>query len=163
MSSSLGAVLLMLAAAQQPSLHRRDSPGQSGGTTQSTIASGHTDLPPAAEGEYRWGKLGEEIELYFDGGRVHGYLTERADPRDDQSPPLTFDFATSHADGHALSWITRAVHGSWWIFKGHVERGLVASPMQPGYFLLTGTLAEHFANGSVSSRTVSLSREPGNP
>ena len=158
----LAAALLLCAAAgaqTAPGLHHRSA--EPDGAQPQTIATGHTTLPAAAEGEYPWGKLGEEIELYFDGGRLQGYMTERSDPRDDRSAPITFDFATSHVDGHALAWTTRRVHGDWWSFTGHLERGLAASPNVPGYYLLTGTLTEHTGDAGDLPRTVSLKREPG--
>ena len=159
----LAALLLAAAAhAQQagPGLHHRTA-AEPDGAPPPEVATGHTSLPAEAEGEYPWGRLGEEIDIYFDGGKLHGYMTERSDPTNDQSAPVTFDFATTHADGHAVAWTTRRIHDEWWSFDGHVERGLTASPAQPGYYLLTGTLTRHRGSDAPVSRTVALKREPG--
>lgn len=156
-----GAVALCGAAclAQQVGLHRR-SDKTADNPEVPLVATGHVQLPIGAEGEYRWGKLGEEVELYFEEGRVHGYLTERSNSSDDRSAPLTFDFARSHADGHAISWSTRQVHGTWWSFDGRVERGDAAISAEAGFYLLLGTLTKHGPGAAEDSRTVSLAHEP---
>jgi hypothetical protein len=127
------------------------------------VASGHTSLWASAEGEYPWKSWrGDgEIELYFDGGTLHGYMTEPLDAHSQTASPLVFDFATTHIEGDALRYTTRRLHGAWYSFIGHLERGLVASPSQPGYYLLTGTLTEHGGETGGGSHTVSLPREPG--
>ena len=126
-----------------------------------TIATGHTDLPPAAEGEYPWGKLGEEIELYFEHGRLQGYMTQRADAANDRSTPVTFDFATTHASGHALQWTTRVVHGISYSFAGSLDRGPTSNPGVPGFYMLTGTLTTHGGPLDATQRLLRLKREPG--
>lgn len=148
-----------------PALHRR-SAAQPDGVPQPVIATGRTSLPPEAEGEYPWNKSGGEIDVYFEDGRLHGYMTDHPDP-DPHAAPVTLDFAVTHVDGAAVEWTTRAVHGVSYSFAGHLERGLAGSPSLPGYYLLTGTLTEHDgqaggANGD-RARTVSLKREPGTP
>lgn len=129
-------------------------------TPQATVATGQTSLPPEAEGRYPWDKLGGEITLYFENGQLHGYMTSHMDP-DPHTAPITFDFATTNADGHAVEWTTRTVHDVSYSFSGHLERGLAASPSLPGYYVLTGTLAQHGGQAGDSARTVSLKREPG--
>jgi hypothetical protein len=127
-----------------------------------TVATGHTYLSEDAEGEYPWkSERGDgEIELYFDGGKLQGYMTEPLDPHSQRASPLVFDFARTHIDGNALSFTTRQLHGGWYSFSGHLERGLVGSPSQAAFYLLTGTLTEHGGGGDVG-RIVSLPREPG--
>ncbi|RRA47946.1 hypothetical protein D1Y84_06235 [Acidipila sp. EB88] len=123
-------------------------------------ATGHIALPPEAQGDYPWDKQGSVIDLFFEDGKLHGYMTDHLDP-DPQVAPAVYDFATSHADVHAVAWTTRVVHGTWYSFSGHLERGLVESPTLPGYYLLTGTLTTHDGEGAAIDRTVSLKREPG--
>ena len=157
----LTASLPALAARQDaPALHTRTAQ-RPDAVPAATIATGRTDLPDTAEGEYPWGRLGEEIELFFEGGRLHGYMTQRLDPTNDQSAPVTFDFATTHVDGDAVEWTTRPVHGTSYSFAGHLERGLVASPSLPGFYLLTGTLTTHGGEMDGVARVVRLKREPG--
>jgi hypothetical protein len=144
-----------------PALHRR-STAQPDGAPTPVQATGHTNLPPAAEGQYPWDKLGGEIEVYFENGQLHGYMTEHMDPNQHASP-VTFDFATTHVDAHAVEWRTRVVHGTSYSFTGHLERGLVPSPSLPGYYVLAGTLTQHGGDADGFVRTVSLKREPGTP
>lgn len=147
--------------AQNPELHKR-STAQPDATPTPTLATGHTDLPPEAEGDYPWDKLGGVIDLYFEDGKLHGYMTEHMDP-DRHAAPATYDFATTHVDGHAVEWTTRVVHSTSYSFNGHLERGLVASPSLPGYYLLTGTLTEHSGSADSLARTVNLKRQPAEP
>ena len=148
-----------------PGLHRRSAQAPDA-VPEPVIATGHTNLPPEAEGRYRWGRSGgrpvDEIELYFEEGKLQGYLVERLDPSP-HTAPVNFAFATTHVDGNAVAWTTRRVHGKFYSFSGHLERGLVASPTLPGYYLLTGTLTEHGGDADSVGSTVSLKREPGNP
>jgi hypothetical protein len=144
--------------AQTPTLHTRlahpAEPAQ-------TAATGQTDMPPAAEGEYPWGKPGEEIELYFEHGRLQGYMTQRADAANDRSAPVTFDFATTHASGHTLAWTTRVVHGVAYSFAGSLDRGSTSSPRAPGLYILIGTLTTHGGPLDGTQRLLRLKREPG--
>lgn len=159
-----GAVLsggLCVAGAQQnpPALHQRSDSRSSQPAT--TIATGRTDLPETAEGEYLWGKNGDTITLYFEQGKLQGYMQKQLEPGDTGAALETLDFATSHIQGHALQFTTRQVHGATFSFDGHLERGIAASPDQPGYYLLTGTVTEHAGAGDDLHWTVSLQREPG--
>ncbi len=147
--------------ASDPSLHTR-SAARPDSTPVPVVATGHSDLPPEAEGEYPWDKLGGEIEVYFEGGKLHGYMTDHLDP-DQHASPATLDFATTHTDGHAISFTTRTVHDLSFSFSGHLERGMVQSPQQPGFYVLTGTLTQHGGQAGEVTRTVSLKREPGTP
>ena len=145
-----------------PSLRHRSS-GNPDGAPAQTIATGHTDLSSDAEGAYPWkSRRGNgQIELYFEDGTLQGYMTEPLDAHSPNASPLTFDFVATHIEGNALTFETRRLHGAWYTFSGHLERGLVASPSQSGYYLLTGTLTEHGnADGDVG-HIVSLPREPG--
>ncbi len=156
---TIPATTLPAGAQSDPALHKRP-PGGEQTAPASTVATGHSDLPPEAEGQYPWGKNGSEIELYFEEGKLHGYMTEHLDP-DPHAAPATFDFVTTHVDGNALQWTTSVVHGTSYSFAGHLERGLAKSPTLPGYYMLTGTLAGH--GDGAFTRTVSLKREPGTP
>jgi hypothetical protein len=150
-------------APRVPALHTRTAADPDGTPPAPVVATGHGNLPQSAEGEYPWNKAGDTLELYFEHGRLHGYMSESADPDNQHAAPLTFDFATTHADGSAVEWTTRVIHNTWYSFTGHLERGLVQSPMVPGYYLLTGTLTEHGGDADGYQRTVSLKREPGQP
>ena len=152
------------AVAAEPALHTRSSRSPDA-TPPATAATGHTDLPPEAEGRYRWGRGGsafDEVEVYVEDGKLQGYMLEHMDPNPHASPTV-FPFATTHADGHAIAWTTREVHGTIYSFTGHVERGLAASGRLPGYYLMTGTLTEHGGDADGLTSTVSLKREPAAP
>ncbi len=148
-----------------PALHKRTA-AQPDGAPEPVTATGHSNLPPEAEGAYPLSesgdKLGNAIELYFDGGRLQGYMTEHLDP-DPHAAPVTFDFAKTHVDGHLVEFATQVVHGTSYSFSGHLERGVAASASLPGYYRLTGTLTQHGGDADGLKRTISLKREPGTP
>ncbi len=151
-----------LAAAQDPALHKR-SPQSAEAAAPATAATGRTDLPPEAQGRYRWGRTGhafDEIEVYFEDGTLQGYLLEHMDP-DPHASPAVFPFAATHADGSAITWATRQVHGVAYSFTGHLERGPAAKPGLPGAYLMTGILTEHGGDADGLQSTVSLKREAG--
>ncbi len=157
--------------AKPPSLQKRSTgkpDDESGATPRPVIATGHTDMSPEAEGRYPWDKHGGEIELYFEDGRLDGYMTEHVDP-DPHVAAVTYRFATTHVDGHAVAFATQAIHGVSYSFSGHLERGTYSgseresgvSSTLPGTYLLTGILMTHSAGTDDIKRTVSLKRAPG--
>ncbi len=157
--------------AKPPSLQKRSAgnpDGASGAASAPVIATGHTDLPPESEGRYPWDKHGGEIELYFEGGRLDGYMTEHVDP-DPHVAAVTYRFVTTHVDGQAVAFATQAIHGVSYSFSGHLERGMNFGPGHEsetsstlsGIYLLTGTLTTHSAGADEMKRTVSLKRAPG--
>ncbi len=126
-------------------LQHRSSPAAD--ATASAGADARRALPLAAEGEYRWGETGEVIELYVEGGALHGYMTRRGERRDAGSAPMTFAFIKAGATGTTLSFTTRQIHGDWYSFEGRVVRGPAASRNQDGYYVLEGTLKLHQSPG----------------
>lgn len=98
-------------------------------------ATGHTDLPPEAEGVYPWGRHESRITLFFEQGTLRGYMSEV-----EGGAAVTLPFAATHADGANLSWTTRTVHGRMYSFQGRLVRGTAAAPSLPGYFVLAGML-----------------------
>jgi len=153
--------------AKPPSLQKRSPTNRDGEPDAGTdagprlvAATGHTDMPPESEGRYPWDKHGGEIELYFEGGQLNGYMTEHVDP-DPHVAAVTYRFTTTHVDEHALAFATQEIHGVFYNFSGHLERGVSASPELPGYYLLTGTLVRHANDSEDFKQTVSLKRLPG--
>ncbi len=146
---------------QNPGLHRRTASAPDGAPAP-TVATGHTDLPPSAEGEYPWNKTGGTITIFFEEGKLHGYMSDLLSP-DSMAAPVTFKLQTTHADGHALEWTTRTVHGRSFRFSGHLERIAAANAKRPSDYLLTGALTEHGGRAGDVVRTLSLKRAPAAP
>ncbi len=144
-----------------PALHTR-SAGEPDAASEAVDATGHTDLPPAAEGQYPWDKIGGIITLYFEDGKLHGYMTDPLSPDPHVAAP-TLMFATTRVDGSALAWTTRQIHGRSFSFKGHLQRGPSTAPTLPGYYLLTGTLTQHGGQAGDVATPVSLKRNPAQP
>ena len=153
-------------ALQGQTLQQR-KPAAAGPPVSAEQASGHTGgpargaLPLAAEGEYRWGESGEVINLYVEGGELHGYMTRRSDRRNAGSAPMTFHFAQASTTGDQLSFATSHIHGDWYSFTGHVVRGTAATPREDGYYLLVGTLQIHLdAPGADSAPETDSTQAP---
>ncbi len=158
---AVAALAPALAQDSQPALHTR--PAQPADATQAPVnATGHTNLPPEAEGEYPWNKIGGILTLFFEDGTLRGYMTDPIDPNPNAAP-VTLPFVKTHADGHALTFTTRQVHGHSYAFTGHLDHGLAASPTLPGYYLLTGTLTQQGGQADGVALTLSLKRRPATP
>ena len=110
-------------------------------------------LPAEAEGEYRWGEAGEVIELYVEGGALHGYLVRRADRRDPNSAPLNFAFKDAGTVAGQLSFTTQRIHGDWYSFKGRVAPG--APSKEYGRYVLSGTLETHLGAAGPDDQSAS--------
>ena len=124
----------VLAVQAAPTLHQRaDAQPELG--LEAVEATGHTDLPPEAEGVYPWNEHGGRITLFFEQATLRGYMSEVED-----GAAVTLPFATTHAEGANVSWTTRMVHGRVYSFAGKLVRGPAAAPSLPGYYLLVGTL-----------------------
>lgn len=129
-----------------------------GASLPARVSDAHDALPPAGEGEYRWGEPGEVIELYVEKGALRGYMTRRSERDSAGSAPMTFAFAEAGITGGTLSFRTRPIHGDWYSFKGRVTRGTAASRTLEGYYLLQGTLSLHL--GAAEPKDQSASDEP---
>ena len=156
----LATVALPAGSQGTPALRKRPPGGEMNGSSIPVAATGHTDLPPEAEGRYAWGGNRSEIELYFEQGKLFGYMLQHLDP-DPHASAVTFDFTSTHIDGHRLEWATRQVHGVAYSFIGRLERGAAPGTSVAGYYLLIGTITQHGGGADGLTSAVSLKREPG--
>ena len=157
-------VLLLFALLMQdtPTLHQRTT-AEPDAVPLPTEATGHTDLGADAEGRYPWDKHGGTITVYFENGQLHGYMSEHPDP-DPHAAPLTLPFAATRANGSALQWTTRTVHGVSYSFTGHLLRGPAEKANEPaGPWLLLGSLTTHGGQADGARTPVRSKREPGLP
>src|ERR1700740_1845293 len=91
--------------------------------------------PPAANpasdssGMYSFLRDGEFVQLTVEEqGRVTGFISRYGDLESDRGAFLDHFFKTGKLDGNKLSFTTETVHGTWFDFKGTVERGTGKSP-----------------------------------
>ncbi len=142
-----------------PALHQRTA-AQPDAVPIPTVATGHTDLGPDAEGQYPWNKRAGTITVYFEDGQLHGYMSDHPDP-DPHAAPVTLPFATTRSNGSALQWTTRTVHGVSYSFTGHLERSTAEKRNEPGPWLLLGSLTTHGGEADGMVTPLRSKREPG--
>jgi hypothetical protein len=143
-------------------------------------AAAMAQAPPAPEaalagdisGMYSLLHEGEFVQIVVDDQRVTGVASHfrNEDPDKGQFVDVSLEKAT--LDGTTLSFRTKSVEGEWLEFTGTVERGPARSRSEEGYYLVRGTLTEHFqkAGGkaeekrhSITLRSFPLESEPERP
>ena len=92
-------------------------------------------------GLYSFVRGGETLQVNVQpDGRVTGYVSHLADGESDHGQMLDMLFDKASLHGNELEFRTRKIHGEWFEFKGHVERGKAISHDVEGYYLIRGTL-----------------------
>jgi hypothetical protein len=97
----------------------------------------------------------EELELSPVPGHILlGYVSTHGVGDTDRHLLLAMFFQKGTIDGDQIYFLTKPVHGLRYEFKGKVARGTAKSPVEEGYFQITGTLTENLTNGEgkVTSR-----------
>lgn len=147
--------------AAAPRLLRRTADTQDAPEESGSFRPGRSGLPDEASGTYALGPdPGEAIEVILNGEgsdcRLQGYVTRMGDGESDRGATLTYFFRQTSVSPQQLQFITRQVHGAWWSFSGHIDRGSAPRSSEKGYYLLIGMLTEHFVTGESQPSRVSL-------
>jgi len=104
-------------------------------------------------GMYTFLREGEFVQITVeDAGHVTGFVSRYGDSESDQGAFLDHFFKQAKLDGHDLSFTTETVHGTWFEFKGQLDRGPAKTRAQEGYYILKGTLT---ANATDAAKRVS--------
>jgi len=116
-------------------------------------------------GMYAFLQDGEFVQITVEEeGRVTGFVSRYGDLESDRGVFLGQFFKEGKLDGKKLSFKTETVHGTWFEFKGTVERGNGKNPGDEAYYVLKGTLLKYTtdANKKISStsREVTLKSFP---
>jgi len=107
-------------------------------------------------GMYTFVQEGEFVQISVeDAGRVTGFVSRYGDQESDHGVFLDQFFKDGKLDGKKLSFTTETVHGTWYEFKGTVERGEGKNPGDEAYYVLKGTLKQYTSdvNHKVSSKS----------
>lgn len=92
-------------------------------------------------GLYSFVRSGETLQINVQpDGRVTGYVSHMADGESDRGQVLDMLFDKAALHGNRLEFRTKKVHGEWFEFNGHVDRGKAPSHDAEGYYLIRGTL-----------------------
>ena len=114
--------------------------------------------PRAYSGMYTFLKEGEFVQVTVeDEARVTGFISRYGDGESDKGTFLNQFFKTAKLEGNQLSFTTKEVHGTWFEFKGTVERGEGKNPGDEAYYVLKGTLVENTTD--EAKKTSSRSRQ----
>ena len=125
--------------------------------TQAPAAS--TSFPPdEISGMYSFTRDGEFVQVSVDDqGKVTGFVSRFGDLDSDRGAFLDHFFKTAKLEKDALSFTTEQVHGTWFEFKGKIDRGEAKTQDQEGYYMITGTLTQFVSD--AHKRVTSRSRE----
>jgi hypothetical protein len=114
--------------------------------------------PEDYSGMYSFLKDGEFVQITVeDQGRVTGFISRYGELDSDRGVFLDQFFKQGKLDGNKLSFSTQTVHGTWYEFKGTVERGDGKKPGDEAYYVLKGTLTQYTSD--ANQKTSSKSRE----
>ena len=92
-------------------------------------------------GTYTFLKDGEFVQVTVeDDSRVTGFISRFGDSESDKDQFLDQFFKTGKVDGNKLTFTTQIVHGTFFDFKGSVERGEGKEPGDEAYYVLKGAL-----------------------
>jgi hypothetical protein len=119
-----------------------------------------TAANPAADysGMYTFLKDGEFVQVTVeDEKRVTGFISRYGELDSDRGVFLDQFFKQGKLDGENLSFTTQIVHGTWYEFKGAIERGEGKSPGDEAYYLLKGILTQYSIDSN--QKTSSKSRD----
>ncbi len=114
--------------------------------------------PADISGLYSFLHEGEFLQLNVDTeGKVKGIVSHFGELESDRGAPLDHIIVNGTREGDRLAFTTRALHGTWFEFKGVVARGKGKSPAEEAYYLLRGTLTQYFTD--AAHQTTARSRD----
>jgi len=131
------------APAQDPTLQRRKAASPDDQIKTITEVKAPLNIPTDAGGEYVFGKPGEFIEIIFEAGVLHGYMSRVSDAENDRGAPLTYYFSRTTVDGTRIRFKTYLIHGAWYSFEGTIVQGSAKSLAEDGFYRLVGSLVLH--------------------
>jgi hypothetical protein len=148
--SAIAALLLVFVAASAAQKAKKDKPS----------AAEPASVNAAAEdisGMYGFLKEGEFVQINLEESGVSGYISREGDMESDRGQFLDQFFTKASIHGREVSFLTKAVHGVWFEFKGRFERGPGKTKAEDAYYVLHGTLTEF--RSDAANKATSHSRE----
>jgi len=135
--------------------------GQNGSSATTVSAPAEDDY----SGMYTFLREGEFVQITVeDAGHVTGFVSRYGDGDSDQGTFLDQFFKQAKLEGHNLTFTTETVHGTWFEFKGKLDRGPAKTRAQEGLYVIKGTLTENVTdaakNVSAKAREVQFKLFP---
>ena len=118
-------------------------------------------------GTYSFVREGEFVQVTVEEeGKVTGFVSRFGESDTDRDLVLDHFFKQGKLDDKKLSFSTETVHGTWYEFKGVVERGEGKDVGDEAYYVLKGTLTQNGTDAqkktTTQSRDVVFKRFPQN-
>lgn len=153
----LSAFLLLMFALVLPALAQTPAP-QADNTTQPTAKK--DDI----SGMYSFLKDGEFVQINQEPDGITGFVSRFGDDETDKKTFLDQFFSKAALSGTALTFTTKAIHGTWFEFTGTVQRGPGKTPGDEGYRIIKGKLTRHKTDAnnkeSAESRDIEMKSFP---
>jgi hypothetical protein len=154
----IAAFVLLMFALVLPAFAQNTAP-QADNTAQP--ATNKDDI----SGMYSFLKDGEFVQINQEpDGYITGFVSRFGDDATDKKTFLDQFFSKASLNGTALTFATKAIHGTWFEFAGTVQRGSGKTPGDEGYRLIKGKLTRHKTdvNGkeSAESREIEMNSFP---
>ncbi len=137
---------------------------------QTTAPQADTPTQPAAKkddisGMYSFLKDGEFVQVNQEpDGTITGFVSRFGDSETDKKTFLDHFFSKASLNGAALTFVTKAIHGTWFEFAGTVQRGPGKTPGDEGYRIIKGKLTRHKLDAnnkeSAESRDIEMKSFP---
>jgi len=109
-------------------------------------------------GMYGFLRDGEFVQVTVeDQGHVSGFVSRYGDLESDRGAFLDQFFKQGKLEGNNLTFTTETVHGTWFEFRGSVERGEGKKAGDEAYYVLKGMLIENSTDDA--KKTSSHSRD----
>ena len=115
-------------------------------------------------GIYSFLREGELLELNIQEGRIIGDIQRFGSGGSDAGVMLTHFFENATLQHNQLEFTTKTVHGVYYSFTGHIERGEGKTRAQEDYYRITGNLTEYTSDAakkfSARRREVTFKSSP---
>jgi hypothetical protein len=107
-------------------------------------------------GMYSFLREGEFVQITVeDAGHLTGFVSRYGESDSDHGAFLNHFFQQGKIEGHDLSFTTQTIHGTWFEFKGRIDRGPGKDRTQEGFYVLKGTLTENDTDAAKKVSTKS--------
>ena len=141
------------------------TPASVAGETQptATVNSGEQSAGSSYSGMYTFLQDGEFVQLTIEESAensqkqksVSGFVSRYGNTDSDRGAFLDQFIKHGTLDGNTITFATETVHGTWYEFKGTIDRGPGKNVGDEGYYLIKGALAEFTSDSSKKSSTSS--------
>lgn len=116
-------------------------------------------------GMYTFLKDGEFVQInQEEGGVISGFVSRFGDDETDKKTFLDQFFSRASLKGDQLEFTTKTVHGTWFEFKGTVQRGPGKTPADEAFRIIKGKLTRHKIDAkgkeSAESREIEMKSFP---